>query len=74
METPDRLMDPESDPQRTLVLIGLGYLGLVVVAFWLDHKIQMRRARKRREERESGLTPQERSWFRKDDDAPPDRP
>lgn len=73
METPDRLTDAESDPQRTLVLIGLGYLGLVVVAFWLDHKIQMRRARKRREARESGFTERERSRFRKDDDEPPRR-
>lgn len=37
------------DVQRTLVLIGLGYLGLVGIAFYLDYKIQMRRARKRHE-------------------------
>lgn len=39
--------------QRTLVLIGLGYAALVALAFYADYKIQMRRARKKREAREA---------------------
>ena len=55
METQDRLTDTELEPsdfQRTLVLIGLGYLGLVSVAIYVDYKIQMLRARKKRKARE----------------------
>ena len=59
------------DPRGTIVLIGLGYGALVIVAFWLDYKIRKRRARKKREEAASGFTPKERTWFKKgekDDD------
>jgi uncharacterized membrane protein YciS (DUF1049 family) len=46
--------------QRVLVLIGLGYAALVCLAFYADHKIQLRRARKRREARESADAKKER--------------
>ena len=53
METQDLLTEAEaSDPRRPIVLFGLGYITLCVVAVWIDFKIQMRRARKRREARE----------------------
>ena len=69
METQDRLsLDETADLERTLVLIGLGYLGLVGLAFYIDFKIQMRRARKRREARASGRSEPERG-----DDGPRER-
>lgn len=43
------LAEIEGDPRKPFVLFGLGYLGLVFVAFYVDFKIQKRRARKRRE-------------------------
>ena len=45
--------------QRVLVLIGLGYAALVCLAFYADYKIQMRRARKRREAREAAADKKE---------------
>lgn len=38
--------------RRGVVLFGLAWLGLAVLAVYVDYKIQMRRARKRREEGE----------------------
>lgn len=74
MEAQDRLSrDGAADPQRTLVLIGLGYLGLVGLALYLDYKIQMRRARKRREARETGYTETERERFKRGEDDPSER-
>ena len=73
METPGRLTDAEgADPRRPFVLFGLGYITLCVVTVWLDYKVQMRRALKRREARGDEYAPQEREWFKKGDDEPPD--
>lgn len=74
METQDRLtVAGGSDPRRPFVLFGLGYITLCVVAVWLDYKVQMRRARKRREAREGEYTAQERDWFKEGDDGSPPR-
>lgn len=65
METPHRLTsEAEGDPQRTLVLIGLGYGALVVIAVYLDFKYQMWRSRRRREKRE-GSSKEDSASFRK---------
>ena len=56
METPDFLTESDGGLERlkrTLALIGIGYVGLVCLAFYVDHKIQLRRARKKREAREA---------------------
>ena len=56
METAVAAYDEESGPdrlQRIVVLIGLGYIALVTVAVYVDYKVQMRRARKRREAQEA---------------------
>lgn len=72
METQDRLTDAESaDPRKPFVLFGLGYITLCVVAVWLDYKVQMRRARKRREARGDAYAAQELEWFKEGDDEPP---
>lgn len=47
----------EGDPRKPFILIGLSYLGLVGLALYVDYKIQMRRARKRREAREKKEDP-----------------
>lgn len=36
--------------KRVLALIGIGYVTLACLAVYADYKIQMRRARKRREQ------------------------
>ncbi|MFA5854298.1 MAG: hypothetical protein WC866_04410 [Patescibacteria group bacterium] len=59
------------DPRAILIGIAGGYLGLVLLAFWVDGKLYKRRLRKKRERSE--FTPKDRAWFRKDDtDAPKD--
>lgn len=60
-----------SDPRRPFVLIGLGYIALCVGAVWLDYKVQLWRAKRRKKKAET-LTPEEAAWFKEekgDDDA-----
>ena len=51
-DRPDDVTD--GDPRRTLTLVGLGYLGLVFLAVYVDYKMKMRRARKREEAKKDG--------------------
>ena len=56
--------------QRILVLIGFGYAGLVALPFYIDSKVQKRRARKRKEARErpDAPKPETDAWFENDDE------
>lgn len=59
MEASDLALTPRAsgDPRRPFVLVGLGYLALCVCAIWIDHKIRLRRARKKRAREEDRHVP-----------------
>lgn len=46
------IIKEKDSPEGSLVRLGLGYLGLVCLAFYIDYRMQLRRARKRREKKE----------------------
>lgn len=53
METPHLALtdDRASDPRRPIVLIGLGYVALCVGAVWIDYKVKVWRAKRRKRKR-----------------------
>ncbi len=59
MEAPDLALThgANGDPRRPFVLFGLGYLALCVAAIWIDHKVRLRRARKKRAREEDRHAP-----------------
>lgn len=52
IERADYIIKEKDSPEGSLVRLGLGYLGLVCLAFYIDYRMQLRRARKRREKKE----------------------
>jgi hypothetical protein len=54
MEAQDlALTEPRgNDPRRPIALLGLGYLALCVGAVWIDYKVKVWRAKRRKQKRD----------------------
>jgi hypothetical protein len=54
--------------EGSLVILGLSYLGLVCLMFYIDYKMQVRRVRKRLEAKREAPAPKEGATFEKDEE------